>query len=339
MKSEAAGSLEAQGSTDPAPTIATKTIRAGLDHPIRTPFVATLAVMAAIVLGLAIGSLATILISIVLALFVALGLDPVVKSLQRRGMKRGWGIALVFVVFLVLVGIGIVFLLPAVVSQLVAFTTGVPAALESFGESDWVAGLDPAFAATLTDAIDQLAAFLADPANLRTMAGGLLAFGVDTVSAISSGVIVVVLTLYFLGSLTAMKEALYRLTAAYSRPTVRSMTERITGSIGSFVLGAVILGGCNAVVVTLLHLVLGLPYPALMGVLAFVITLVPVIGSVLFWISAPCSSGSSAPRLHCSPARSPRCCSRSSTWSTCSSSHTSSLPASCREQPPFPASS
>jgi predicted PurR-regulated permease PerM len=36
----------------------------------------------------------------------------------------------------------------------------------------------------------------------------------------------------------------------------------------------------------LLHLFLGLPFPALMGVLAFLITLIPLIGSVLYWITA-----------------------------------------------------
>lgn len=33
----------------------------------------------------------------------------------------------------------------------------------------------------------------------------------------------------------------------------------------------------------LLHLILGLPFPALMGVAAFFITLIPLVGSVLFW--------------------------------------------------------
>ena len=36
----------------------------------------------------------------------------------------------------------------------------------------------------------------------------------------------------------------------------------------------------------LLHAFLGLPFPALMAVLAFCITLIPLIGSVLYWITA-----------------------------------------------------
>ena len=263
---------------------AARAVRIGLDHPIRTPFVATLAIMAAIILGLAMGSLASIFVCIVLALFITLGLNPVVLTLQRRGITRSWGIAIVFAVYIVLVIVYVVWVLPAVISQLVEFAQAIPASLEEFAQSERVQGLDPAVAAFLSDALDNVADFFSNPENIVAMFGGALAFAADTISAISSAVIVVVLTLYFLGSLTAMKQTLYRLTAAHSRATVERLTEQITGSIGSFILGAVILAGCNAAVVYVLHLVLGLPYPALMGVIAFVVTLVPVIGSVLFWV-------------------------------------------------------
>ena len=55
---------------------------------------------------------------------------------------------------------------------------------------------------------------------------------------------------------------------------------------GNFSMGMVVLAFCNSVIAFLLHLFLGLPFPALMGVLAFLITLIPLIGSVLYWITA-----------------------------------------------------
>ena len=262
----------------------TATTRTTLNQRFGSGFIVTLGVLAAIVLGIALGSLATILVCIILALFIALGLDPVVRALERRGVKRVWGIAIVFAVFLIVVIIGAVFLLPAVITQLVEFTVAIPASLEEIEATAWFQGLDPAVAGVLTAATNQLALFFSDPANIVALFGGLLAFGVGVVNAVSAGIIIVVLTMYFLGSLTSMKQALYKLTAAHHRPTVESLTEQITGSIGSFVLGAVILASCNAAVVTVIHLVLGLPYPALMGLLAFLITLVPVIGSVLYWV-------------------------------------------------------
>ena len=83
-----------------------------------------------------------------------------------------------------------------------------------------------------------------------------------------------------------MKQALYSLAPAYDRPTLSRMTERVTASVGSSLLGSVTLSAINAAVVFFLHLVIGLPFPALMAVIAFVITLIPLFGSVIFLIFA-----------------------------------------------------
>ena len=73
---------------------------------------------------------------------------------------------------------------------------------------------------------------------------------------------------------------------ARNRAKVRSMTDQITESIGGYLMGMVILAFFNSVVAFLLHLFLGLPYPLLMGVLAFSITIIPLVGPVLYWITA-----------------------------------------------------
>ena len=83
-----------------------------------------------------------------------------------------------------------------------------------------------------------------------------------------------------------MKNALYSLAPAHSRPKLSDMTERITASVGSALIGSVTLASINAAAVFVLHVVIGLPFPALMAVVAFVITLIPLFGSVIFWILA-----------------------------------------------------
>src|SRR3546814_9292686 len=62
------------------------------------------------------------------------------------------------------------------------------------------------------------------------------------------------------------------------------MTEQIADSIGGYLAGMVVLALCNSVLAFLLYLFLGLPFPALMAVVAFCLTLIPLVGSVLFWI-------------------------------------------------------
>ena len=111
-----------------------------IDHPLVVAFVATLGVLGALLIGSAIGSIATILIYITLALFIALGLDPVVRRLERAGMKRGAGIATVFAAFAVLVALFLIFVLPPVLTQIVEFVVSIPQAMIDIQQSAWFIG-------------------------------------------------------------------------------------------------------------------------------------------------------------------------------------------------------
>ena len=59
-----------------------------IDRPFVFGFLVTIGGLAAIVLGLAVANLSTVLIYIALALFAALGLDPTVRFLERREIGR-----------------------------------------------------------------------------------------------------------------------------------------------------------------------------------------------------------------------------------------------------------
>ena len=270
--------------TAPGRAVSRNSIAAFIERPLVVAFVATLGVLGGLVLGSAISSITTIIAYIVLALFVALGLDPVVRVLERRGLHRGTGIAIVFGVFALIVVLIAVFLLPPVFIQIGAFLESIPQAVTDLQDSAWFTALPADVQVAATAALDQVAVTLAQPETLATIGGGVLAVGVGIAGALSATFIVVALTLYFLASLTGMKAALYALAPARNRPTLSTLTERVTASVGSSLLGSVTLSALNAGVVLLLHLVIGLPYPALMASIAFVITLVPLFGSVIFLV-------------------------------------------------------
>ena len=122
------------------------------------------------------------------------------------------------------------------------------------------------------------------PEFIAAIGGGALALGIGLVSFITGAFIVIALTLYFLASLSDMKNALYALAPARNRPRLADMTERVTASVGSSIIGSVILAGLNAGTVFVLHWVIGLPFAALMAAVAFVITLIPLFGSVIFLV-------------------------------------------------------
>jgi predicted PurR-regulated permease PerM len=265
---------------------ASKPLWARLDSPFGVGFLLTLGGLVALMLGIALTNIATVIIYIALAMFAALGLDPVLKWFERHNVKRPWAITIVFLIFGVL-GVGLIWLVvPTLIEQVSSFITGIPATISNFETTDTYAWLEGIFGPGLSTLVNELESFITNPANIAAISGGLLRIGAGIATAISGGLIVVVLTLYFVASLPAIKESLMQFAPARNRPKVRTMTNEITDSIGSYLMGMVILAFFNSIVAFLLHYFLGLPYPLLMGVLAFSITIIPLVGPVLYWIFA-----------------------------------------------------
>lgn len=263
-----------------------KTFWANLNSPFSLGLLVTLGGLVAIALGLAFWSLSTIIIYIVFALFAALGLDPVVRFLGKRGISRAWAIVIVYGAFALVLALVLLLVVPTLASQLGQFVEDIPDLIEEFQASDFYAWLSSTFGAQVGDMVSQVESFLTNPANLAAIGGGVVSFAVGVGTAISGLIIVLVLSLYFLAGLPAMKTAFIQFAPARNRRKATAMTNQITDSIGAYLMGMVVLAFCNSVIAFLLHLFLGLPFPALMGVLAFLITLIPLIGSVLYWITA-----------------------------------------------------
>jgi len=270
----------------PAANRGTKPFWAHLDSPFGAGFLLTLGGLGALLLGIALANISTVIIYIALAMFAALGLDPVLKWFERHNVKRAWAITIVFLAFgIVLIGLTWL-VVPTLIDQIGAFITGIPATIANFENTDTYAWLEGIFGPGLTTLVDELEKFITNPANIAAISGGILKVGAGIATAVSGGLIIVVLTLYFVASLPGIKISLTQFAPARNRVKVRSMTNQITDSIGAYLMGMVILAFFNSIVAFLLHLFLGLPYPLLMGVLAFAITIIPLVGPVLYWITA-----------------------------------------------------
>ncbi|WP_115933523.1 AI-2E family transporter [Citricoccus nitrophenolicus] len=262
-------------------------LRAALDavgHPFGFGFVLTLGALTAILIGAALTSLSTVLMYIVVALFLALALEPAVRFLDRRGLPRPWGITVTLLAFLLAIAGVLWLIVPTVVQQVANFVSSIPGMVDDFMTSDLYTRLEGTFGEGLSTLTAQIESFLTDPNSLATIGGGALQAGVGIANGVSGALIVLVLALYFLASLQSMKRALYRLAPARNRPGIEDLTEEITQSVGAFLAGMVVLALANAVVVFVLHVVLGLAFPALMAVTAFCITIIPLVGTVLFWV-------------------------------------------------------
>ncbi|WP_200952529.1 AI-2E family transporter [Agromyces sp. Soil535] len=267
----------------------------------RIGFVGALGVLLAVLLGSIVGQLGTVILYVALALFLALGLDPVVSWLQRHDIPRWLAILLVFVVVIGLfVGL-IAAIVPIVIEQTTIIVGDWDAIVENVRNSDFVAWLNSLTGTgdAIKDAIDSVSEWLADPANLGALGGGILAVGAGIAGGFTGATIVLILTLYFLASLDAMKRYSARFVPATSRTGYRDVSEEITGSVGRYVIGQVSLGAINGVLSLIYLTIIGAPAPILLAFIAFLFSLVPLVGTITgaIIISLVCFAASPATAL------------------------------------------
>ncbi|MET3509012.1 AI-2E family transporter [Plantibacter flavus] len=265
------------------PAEVTTTVRTTLQRPFAIGFVGALGALAAILLVLTLGSLSTILVSIAVGLFIALGLDPVVVRLEARGIKRPFAIAIVFAAFAVLLALLLALVIPVVTRQAVELVSNAPTFLTGIQDQEWFRSLSDYLGpgVDLQGALDWLYGVAADPKTWVVLAGGALNIGVGIANGLFGGFIALVLALYFLASMQAMKNAFYSLVPRRSRPRVVSITDQITASIGGYVSGMVVLAGINAVLGLIMMLIVGVPYAGILAVVIFFVTLIPLVGSII----------------------------------------------------------
>lgn len=252
--------------------------------PLLSGFSVAVGVLLAIALAATVAGVSTVLISIFLGMFLALGLDPAVRALERRGLSRGAGVTIVAVIFLGVVAAILLILVPATVRQVSAAIEAAPETIAAVQQSGWYLTLEANLGVDLSALIADGLRSLTTLSSFLAISGGVLKAGFGVIGAISSFIMVVVLTLYFISSLQSIRGAIANLIPLYRRDRFVALLDEITQSVGAVVAGGVTLSAINALVVFVIQLAVGSSVPAVMAIVAFFVTLVPMIGSLVFLV-------------------------------------------------------
>ncbi|MFN4002303.1 AI-2E family transporter [Microcella sp.] len=243
-----------------------------------------LGVLIALLIGGAFASLATILTYIGAAIFIALGLDPLISWLESRKWPR-W--AAILTVLLGVLGLfaGLVFaIIPVVVEQsskLIAQITEYvtnPASLDELLAQ--VQSIIPIEILDVRAAAQDALVYLTDPDNLAQIGGGVLSVSVSIATGVFGALIILILTLYFTASLSSMKRALYRLVPRSRREQFIDISEQVAQAVGRYVVGQVTLAFINGLLSFIFLSIIGAAYPALFAFIAFLFSLVPLVGTL-----------------------------------------------------------
>jgi predicted PurR-regulated permease PerM len=225
--------------------------------------------------------LSQVLTLLAVALFLALGLDPVIRALERRtGMRRGWAVLIVFVV---VIGAftGLLFaLVPPLAEQGTQLADNLPDYVQNLLRDPTVRQFDQHYH-VISKLQAQIQQELSQGSLWTQVFGGVLGAGRAALSGAFSAFTVLVLTLYLAASLPSVKEACYRAVPASRRDRVRTLSEEITRRVGGYVIGQIAIASVNAACSYVLLRILHLPYPEALAVTVGVLGLIPMIGASL----------------------------------------------------------
>ncbi|SKC39198.1 AI-2E family transporter [Okibacterium fritillariae] len=244
-------------------------------------YVVTLGVLAAIVTGLALYNLRSIVFSIFFAGFITVGLDPLIRWLQRRHFARGWALFTVILLVVAAIVAVIWLIVPIAVEQISSLAVSIPSQIEALQASGWFDTVDAATNGLLGQTLSSINDIIADPKTWAAVGSGVVGFGAAIADAVSTGIFTVILTIYFIATYDSTKEAAFRMVAKSHRATFASYTNRILENVGKYLSGMVILAFINSIFSTILLTLVGVPGAFFIGIAAFFITLIPLVGTII----------------------------------------------------------
>jgi predicted PurR-regulated permease PerM len=233
------------------------------------------------------------LFALLAALMLHTGMQPAVHALERRGVNRRIGVALVYIALLLVV-IGILLMLvPMLSSQFARLIERIP---------EYYAMVRTLLLNSGIEFFQRLAITLPMPSNmqqvesivLESTGGASSAPAGAGIFAVIGGVvqgIFITLAVFAIGFyLTIDRDRivtswLLRMDAA-RRESTRSLVDEVEGKVGAFIRGQLILCTVIGLFSFAAYLLIGLPYAPALGALAFIFEAVPMVGPLLSAIPA-----------------------------------------------------
>jgi predicted PurR-regulated permease PerM len=233
-------------------------------------------VLLAIAAALALREISSVLLLVLISIFLAVGLNPIVELLIRLNVRRAWAVFVVAIGALAVLSLIVIVLVSLLRNQVNSFIDNGPHLLDKLLRHKSVRDLDDKY-----HVITNLKNKLKDPDLDSELFKDVFSTGLGALQALGSAVVVFVLTLYFLAGLPTLKRAMYSLAPASRRARVGQLGDEILRRTGRYVIGAFLVALLAGTVTLTFLLIVGLGQYALpLALLVALLDLVPLVGSI-----------------------------------------------------------
>jgi predicted PurR-regulated permease PerM len=217
---------------------------------------------------------------VVIALFLALALDPLVRFIQRRtGLARGLSITVAYVILLIaIVAVGATFL-PKLIDEVNGFVQALPNYVHDVTHGRGRLG----FLETKYHVVEKVRAQVkaGGAKKILGLSGAAVSVTKSVISIVAATVTIVFLTFFMLLEGGAWMERLYSLFPEESRPRWRRVGDDIYRTIGGYVTGNILISLIAGATITVVLLIMGVPYAVALGLLVAFLDLIPLAGATI----------------------------------------------------------
>jgi predicted PurR-regulated permease PerM len=221
----------------------------------------------------------------VIAAFIAFGVGPIARRLERR-MPKPLAISIVFFGLLVVVAIFLVIVIPLTIEQtqlLVANIPGYATAVQGW-VSSFESSLEQRFP-TLNLPANGFNVGKIGGAQLTNVVSGAVAslgaIAVNTATAFFIAFSSIVLSFFFLLNDTQIVEGFASMFPQRKRATARQLASEVTDVFGSYISGQVIVSAITGAVIAALSAIIGFKFSLILGLISGVAYAIPVIGMLI----------------------------------------------------------
>lgn len=222
-----------------------------------------------------------------IAIVLAYLFNPVVKALVRRGLRRPVALLLIYLVFLVVVGIGIGLLVPRIVidlTRLAEFLPGYFAQLQQMAYDLQEQYSQVQLPQAVRQAVDD--AFLALQGRLLGSVSAAVTGILGVFSTLFNLMAAVVLSYYLIRDAASIRAGIGRLVRAPERQHAMAVLSRIDKVVAGFVRGQLTIALIVGVLIAAALWLLGVRFAVILGIVAGVANVIPYFGPVIGAIPA-----------------------------------------------------
>ncbi len=216
----------------------------------------------------------TVISWMMVSLFLSLAAWPMVRWLERRGLRRGVAVLGVFLLGLGLLTALVMTLVPMFIEQGRALVRAAPDYIEELRHRAWVERLDERY-----DIIERVSADLRR--RIPMTPGPVLGVVSDILRNLAAAITIAALTVFILlfGGNLFDKSLLW--VEPSRREHWRRLGHEMLRTVGGYVAGAFLISFIGGMVTAISTMLLGVPYFLALGLAMAVLGLVPYVGSFL----------------------------------------------------------